>query len=245
MAITRHEEIADRLTEDILSGRYRTGERLPSERDLSTRFDASRGAAREAIKVLEQLGLADVKPGGARVRAIEDSSLDVLGPLLSLGKYPDPDLIQQIMEVMDALISVAVKRAIQNASKDEIDDARAMISRVVDPDLPIEDVIQARMNLAQHFLRISGNLVLALIGRALRVQIMNSKENRDDDFLAKVDTSGQRQCIRWLDKSLEERDVAGAVSALSRLAELNKQLVLPALEEARRGMDPQSKATMP
>ena len=63
----KHDQIAGSLIQDILSGRYRVSERLPSERDLATRFDANRGAVREAMKKLEQIGLAQVQPGGARV----------------------------------------------------------------------------------------------------------------------------------------------------------------------------------
>ena len=44
---TRHKEIAETLTNEILRGRYLPGDRLPSERDLSARFDANRGAVRE------------------------------------------------------------------------------------------------------------------------------------------------------------------------------------------------------
>jgi len=116
---TRHEEIAETLTEEILRGRYQPGDRLPSERDLSARFDASRGAVREAIKKLEQLGLADVQPGGARVMAVEDSSLEVLGHLMSLNDLPDVELVEQMMEVMGALMSVAVRGAVARASDQE------------------------------------------------------------------------------------------------------------------------------
>ena len=77
--MSKHDEIAGSLIDDILSGRYRPTERLPSERDLASRFDANRGAVREAMKKLEQMGLADVQPGGARVRQTEEASLDVIG----------------------------------------------------------------------------------------------------------------------------------------------------------------------
>ena len=51
----KHDQIAGSLIQDILSGQYRVSERLPSERDLATRFDANRGAVREAMKKLEQM----------------------------------------------------------------------------------------------------------------------------------------------------------------------------------------------
>ena len=75
----KSDQIADALIHDVLTARYRVGERLPSERDLVTRFDANRGAVREAMAKVAQLGLADVLPGGARVRERESASLDVIG----------------------------------------------------------------------------------------------------------------------------------------------------------------------
>ena len=82
--ISKHEEIAAGLIQDILTGRYRVGERLPSERDLASRFDANRGSVREAMKKLEQIGLADVQPGGARVKNKEEASLEVIGQIALL-----------------------------------------------------------------------------------------------------------------------------------------------------------------
>jgi DNA-binding FadR family transcriptional regulator len=233
VAITRHEEIANALTRDILRGRYRVGERLPSERDLSARFAASRGAAREAVKKLEQMGIVVVQPGGARVLPVEEASLDVLGHILRLDEVPDPDMVAQVMEVMEALITVAVQRTIANASDEEVAQARTMIARVLDPGAPVEEVVQARMNLWRHFLRMSGNLVLALIGKSLRVQIMADESDRARDCLASLDVSEQNQCLRWLDEALQERDAEAAASALKRHGELNRQLILPALELAR------------
>jgi DNA-binding FadR family transcriptional regulator len=46
---TISQEIADTLRDEVLRQRYRSGDRFPSERDLAARFDASRGAVREAL----------------------------------------------------------------------------------------------------------------------------------------------------------------------------------------------------
>ena len=61
--------IHHRLRAGVLSGRYRAGEPLPSERRLSEELDASRHAVREALKRLQQAGLVSISQGGAtRVR---------------------------------------------------------------------------------------------------------------------------------------------------------------------------------
>ena len=64
--VSRTEEIAAVLKREILMGQYRPGERLPSERDLSKRFETSRGTVREALKKLEQLGIASIQLGGQK-----------------------------------------------------------------------------------------------------------------------------------------------------------------------------------
>mgnify|MGYP003691021059 CR=1 FL=1 len=70
----RAQDIAEHLRDEILLGQYRQGERLPSERDLAARFQVNRGAIREAIKILAQLGIVKVQPGGVRILGIHDAS---------------------------------------------------------------------------------------------------------------------------------------------------------------------------
>ena len=83
---SRVEKTFEVLRNEILLGQYRPGERLPSERDLSARFEVTRNVVRESIKKLEQLGIASVTPGGVRVLPIEDATLEILGALLDLGE---------------------------------------------------------------------------------------------------------------------------------------------------------------
>jgi DNA-binding FadR family transcriptional regulator len=58
-----YESVARILREDILSGRYRSGERLPIERELSERFEVSRSVIRQALLILDQQGLVRVRSG--------------------------------------------------------------------------------------------------------------------------------------------------------------------------------------
>jgi DNA-binding FadR family transcriptional regulator len=74
----RPEAIAREIRDDILRGRYRPGERLPYERELALQAGANRGSAREALKLLAQQRLIEIRPGGARVILLHRASLDVL-----------------------------------------------------------------------------------------------------------------------------------------------------------------------
>jgi GntR family transcriptional repressor for pyruvate dehydrogenase complex len=58
------DKVFAQLTGEIVSGRYRPGATLPSERTLSAVFGVNRHVVREALGRLEQLGLVSVVQGG-------------------------------------------------------------------------------------------------------------------------------------------------------------------------------------
>jgi GntR family transcriptional regulator, transcriptional repressor for pyruvate dehydrogenase complex len=57
------EEAVDQIAEKIKAGDLHAGERLPSERDLAARMRISRPTLREAIKVLTEAGVLEVRRG--------------------------------------------------------------------------------------------------------------------------------------------------------------------------------------
>jgi GntR family transcriptional repressor for pyruvate dehydrogenase complex len=66
-----YQDLARSLLEELASGKYPVGTRLPAERDLALRYDVSRPTVREAIIALEVQGLVEVKIGsGAYVRRL-------------------------------------------------------------------------------------------------------------------------------------------------------------------------------
>jgi DNA-binding FadR family transcriptional regulator len=58
-----YEQIAEKLSNGIASGKYKVGQRLPSERELAQTFSVSRPTIREAIIALELDNLVDVRTG--------------------------------------------------------------------------------------------------------------------------------------------------------------------------------------
>lgn len=60
---TKHGQLADALSSEIRSGRYKIGDRLPSEPELSQRYGVSRHTVRAALQVLQQLGLVSSQQG--------------------------------------------------------------------------------------------------------------------------------------------------------------------------------------
>lgn len=65
------EKAANYLRKEIVEGRFKAGESLPSETEMMAMFGISRPTLREAIRILESMGLVVVqrgKKGGAAVR---------------------------------------------------------------------------------------------------------------------------------------------------------------------------------
>ena len=227
----KHDQIAGSLIQDILSGQYRVSERLPSERDLAIRFDANRGAVREAMKKLEQIGLAQVQPGGARVRPTDEASLDVIGHLLTQGKLPDATLVDQIMVVLNSLISVAALQTLELASDEEINEIRKLARPLIDEDLDQGAHTLARFELMESIMQASRNLPLRLIARTLFDQVAPNLTELHP--FAIVDNEKHRIVAKQLDRDLEHRDAYGLRDTFAAFLDLNRETMMRASDAAR------------
>lgn len=214
---TRSETIAAELRDDILRGQYRPGERLPSERDLAARHATSRGTVREAVKRLDQLGLADIQPGGARAAAVQGCSLDVLGPLLALEPTPDPILVDQIFEVLGVLMRFAAEAAVTHGETEKLAETRRLIRKLrtsagsAETGESIAGLFRALADTADH-------LVLQLIMNGLRGQ---AREHiRKTCKPESIDPVGLRRIARDLDAAIDKRRPAVAGAAIEQLFDI-------------------------
>jgi GntR family transcriptional regulator, transcriptional repressor for pyruvate dehydrogenase complex len=214
---SRNEEIAGILRDEILRGQYRAGERLPSERELAVRFQTSRGTVREALKTLEQLGLAAIQPGGARAVSIEHCTLDVLGPLLDLNEVPDAVLVDQVLEIFGELLCVATRAAVRDASAAQIAEADRVVKRIIET-AGGSGQHEALRALAALFVDVSGHLVLRLIVNGLSTQFMARMHARGSP--PALEASRLRGAAEDLRQALAARDADGAERAIRMISRL-------------------------
>ena len=222
----KHIEIADSLARDILVGQYRIGERLPSERDLAARFDANRGAVREAMKRLEQLGIADIQPGGARVAPLKEASLDVIGHLLAVGELPDRKLVDQILEVIDALVRLAVESALANASDEAIEELRTYVAPLFDQDMAQDVYMEAQVALMGAIMAASDNLICQIIARSVLLQFGTRMAALHEYW--QIDTRAHATYARQLDRALATRDHDAIRTVFVAFARLSHDSVMRA-----------------
>jgi DNA-binding FadR family transcriptional regulator len=73
------EEVLSQLKESILLGKFKSGEKLPSERELTEEFQVSRGVVREAIRALEITGFVTLRQGPTGGAFVTDLTFDRVG----------------------------------------------------------------------------------------------------------------------------------------------------------------------
>ena len=112
------EKVAEQLRQAISDGKFKVGEKLPSQPDLAELMGVSRPSIREAVKLLELQGMIEtVQGGGTVVKNIAAQEIKTpMEALLSSDK-------EKIMELTDvrALLEVwSAKRAATNRTEDEL-----------------------------------------------------------------------------------------------------------------------------
>jgi GntR family transcriptional repressor for pyruvate dehydrogenase complex len=233
---SRTEQIAAVLRDEILAGQYRAGERLPSERDLAVRFDTGRGTVREAFKKLEQLGVATIQPGGARVVPVERCTLDVLGPLLDLNDTPDPELVDQVLQIFGMLLELAATSALEKASAEDLRRAQQIIGEMESSDADNVRQHAALRRLAELFVDVADHLVLRLTLNGLRTTFFARMQARE--VRPELDSSVFRDLAKSLSRAIERRDVAAVCDSMRRLNRSirtsARQALLPKAQETEQ-----------
>ncbi len=120
--------IVQQIEQLILRGVLRPGERLPSERELATRFEVSRPTLRDALAELEIRGLVVTRPGaGAFVAQVLGSAF--APPLVKLFSTHDEALFDYLSFRRD-LEGMAAARAAEHANETDLEVIRSIFKRM-------------------------------------------------------------------------------------------------------------------
>ncbi len=117
----RYRRIANELLDEITAGRMVVGDRLPGEHELRERYSVSRHTVREALRVLEDLGLIDRFPGVGTVvvsAAARDVYVQSIGSVSELLQYPgDTRLMVTNIAEVTADEALAEALGVENGSR--------------------------------------------------------------------------------------------------------------------------------
>ena len=116
-------QLVNRLTmyfaDEILEGRLKRGDQIESDRELAKELNVGRSAVREALKVLDVLGMIDIRLGqGTYITSRETNFFSVP---LSWSLFLDGAQVKSILQVRGALELQAVQLAAQCEDKNKLD----------------------------------------------------------------------------------------------------------------------------
>lgn len=115
------EQVMAYLEDDIIEGRLQPGDRLPSERALMEQFGVGRPAIREALFLLQKMGLV-VLSSGSRARVIRPTPEIVMGELAGVMKHllARPAGQQDFQDARKLFECAMAREAARDASPEDI-----------------------------------------------------------------------------------------------------------------------------
>ena len=150
------ERVADDLKQQITSGHYAPGDRLPGERQLSESLNVSRVSVRAALQKLKAQGLVSaVQGGGTRVIA-KAPQLDA--PLAEL-VLESPDNLTDLMAIKTQLLQWAADRAVIKHLDADVLQLDAIVEDMRRASRPVE-VSALDTKFYAHLYRASGSAVI-------------------------------------------------------------------------------------
>lgn len=118
--------LSDAVTESVISqireGRYRAGDRIPTERELAEQLGVGRTSVREGLRFLEKLGILEIRQGtGTVVRSLSlEKVFEHLVPVQTIIELPDRD-VRNIMHVRRVLEAESARLAARSATQEQLE----------------------------------------------------------------------------------------------------------------------------
>jgi GntR family transcriptional repressor for pyruvate dehydrogenase complex len=163
-AASRTHKISDQIIEQIrnaiLSGRFKPGDKVASEKELMSEFGVSKATLREALRVLEGMGLVEIKKGiaGGVFIAEVDMKTTIHGIINFLHfktvSIKDITMIRYLLEPPVAQIA---------ASRIQPEDIFKLESMIVEQPAVPQTIVSREIGFHRYLARMTENPILILV----------------------------------------------------------------------------------
>ena len=206
-----YQQLVEHLQQYIIDNSLRPGDRLPTEAELAARFRVSRQSVREAVKVLESIGVIETRPrDGSRLTTMSTQSLtDHLRFFFEL----DGATVKEMAAARRVIECAFVPVIVENADETDFHRMEAAIQRMREHTRRGETFAEADMAFHQALATATKNRVMSGFG-AMVQQFFIHLRNR-----IKADEVKQRRSIQEHEeilKALREKDSAAAQRAIEQ-----------------------------
>ena len=206
------QQIIDTFTEQLLLGKLRPGEQIPTEIELSERFGVARNTVREAVKILAAMGVVEIRrPVGTFV--CSGFTEPMINPLLYgviLGRGDSYDELMDLREIME---TGTMLTAIRNADDEEIatlSGPLVALGQACRRDPPsVEEVFSRDDDFHAVMMAMTHNRILERIAATIRVMTYDMRHESVELMLASGRAEELYQAHEKLYRILASRDVDG------------------------------------
>lgn len=134
-----YEYVIEQIQYMILNGNFEKGDKLPSERELADKMEVSRTSIREAMRVLETMGVIESKQGEGNFVCsnIKASFVEPLSMIFILNNGKPNDILElrKIIELQTA------KFAAQRGSEEDFNELKDLIEKIRNAQSESENVL--------------------------------------------------------------------------------------------------------
>ena len=174
------QDVVDQIEEAIVDGKLQPGDTLPSERDLKELFQTSRGTLREALRVLEQKGLIEIKLGVGGGSVVKAAPLEQVCESLDLLVRFQQISLQHLAEFREGLEGLVAATAARRATRRDIaeleklvDKARLYVARGVSQ---WRRFVEIDKQIHQALARVTGNPMYIVVNQMIHDNIQRYYE---------------------------------------------------------------------
>jgi GntR family transcriptional repressor for pyruvate dehydrogenase complex len=163
-----YEQIVSQIEESIAEGKLKSGDQLPSERELAQQFGVSRTAVREAVKTLCEKSLVESHSGrGTFVTSAKSQPRHSLDWLVKDGDPQNARYVTELREILEPEFTALAAARIDEQQLAMMREAIEVMDRSMqDPNAYIEADLDFHLALAEA----AGNpLILALLDSLVAV----------------------------------------------------------------------------
>ncbi len=204
------DQAVQQIKNEILSGAYKIGDRIPTEKDLCQQLGVGRSTVREALRMLKALGFIEVKQGkGAFIIKTSEDSDEKIRDWFSKNKIELIDFIQVRM----SLEPLAVRLFIERASDEQINNIDRILVLFENATESGNALDLALLDEAFHtaIAEASGNNLLIMLNRTI---VEFFREYRVRSFAVKKNIKNALEPHRKIMQAIRARDSDAAAQAM-------------------------------
>lgn len=167
-----YEQVMAQIEQRILEGKLRPGDHLPSERELAALLGVSRPSLRESLRVLEALGVVEIRRGGYEGGAILQSApgpglVNLLKLQLALAHFSWTD----VQETRLALEMWSANEAAYRSNETDHRELAEILDRMDDPEIETSEFNSLDAEFHMRISQSTGNALTAHFMMSLRTAI--------------------------------------------------------------------------